>query len=215
MPWPETIHSVELLPALGCAAGAYVLGCFATGYYLVRARTGRDIRSSGSGSIGARNVGRELGRGGFLLTLLGDFFKGALAVLAARHFFDNPLFAVIAMLSVVVGHIWPLSLGGRGGKGVATSLGALLMFDWQLAILYAAIFVVAWSMLRRTTLGGLAAYLFLPAIAYGWHHVNLEATALALLAELICWAHRQNLLTEIPALAARRQLTAKPHSPKS
>jgi glycerol-3-phosphate acyltransferase PlsY len=215
MAWPAQFQSADALPALGWAVGAYAVGCFATGYYLVRARTNQDIRELGSGSIGARNVGRVLGRSGFLLTLLGDFSKGALAVLAARHFSSNDLFAALAMLFVVVGHIWPVSLGFRGGKGIATSLGALVVFDFQLALAYGACFAFGLLILRRTTVPGLMAYLVLPIVGYWLHRNNFEATTLVTLAALVIFAHRQNLTEEFPALAARRGLTAKPHHTKS
>lgn len=215
MAWPAQLQSADALPALGWAVGAYAVGCFATGYYLVRARTQQDIRELGSGSIGARNVGRVLGRSGFLLTLLGDFSKGALVVLAARHFSSNDLFAAVAMLFVVIGHIWPVALGFRGGKGIATSLGALAVFDFQLALTYAAAFAVGLACVRRTTVPGLVAYLVLPFVSYWLHHNHFEATTFATLAALVIFAHRQNLLEEFPSLAARRGLTAKPHHPKS
>ncbi len=215
MAWPAQLQSADAWPALGWAVGAYALGCFATGYYLVRARARQDIRELGSGSIGARNVGRVLGRSGFLLTLLGDIGKGALAVLAARHFSSNDLFAAVAMLFVVVGHVWPLSLWFRGGKGIATSLGALAVFDPQLALTYGAAFAVGFAFVRRTTVPGLAAYLVLPFVSYWLHRNHFEATTFATLAALVFFAHRQNLLEEFPSLAARRGLTAKPHHTKS
>ena len=80
MAWMEQLQATNGGQATVCAAGAYVLGCFATGYYLVRARTGRDIREIESGNIGARNVSCVLGRTGFFLTVLGDVAKGILAV---------------------------------------------------------------------------------------------------------------------------------------
>src|SRR5262245_52243120 len=128
MAWAEQMQTVGAFETLGCVLGAYALGCFATGYYLVRARTGRDIRELESGSIGARNVSRLLGKTGFLITLLGDLAKGALAVWAVRHFSGNELLAGVALICVVVGHIWPITLQFQGGKGAATSLGALLVY---------------------------------------------------------------------------------------
>lgn len=214
MAWPAQFQSADALPALGWAIGAYAVGCFATGYYLVRARLGQDIRELGSGSIGARNVGRVMGRTGFLLTLLGDFSKGALAVLAARHFSSNDLFAALAMLFVVVGHIWPVALSFRGGKGIATSLGALTVFDFQLALTYGAAFIIGFALVRRTTVSGLVAYLVLPFISYWLHRNNFEATTFATLAALIIFAHRENLLAEFPALLLRRGMTDKPHQTK-
>ena len=103
---------------------SYGIGCFTAGYYLFRWRTGCDIREHGSGNPGARNVGRLLGVGWFSATLLLDAGKGGLAVWLACYFGLGRLGTVAAMLAVVVGHVWPIQLHLRGGKGVAASLGA-------------------------------------------------------------------------------------------
>jgi glycerol-3-phosphate acyltransferase PlsY len=118
-------------------------------------------------------------------------------------------------LFVVVGHIWPLALWFRGGKGIITSLGALAVFDFQLALTYGAAFAVGFAFVRRTTVPGLASYLVLPFVSYWLHRNHFEATTFATLAALVLFAHRQNLLEEFPSLAARRGLTAKPHHTKS
>lgn len=215
MAWPAQFQSLDPLPALGCAAGAYALGCFATGYYLVRARTGQDIREIESGNIGAKNVGRVLGRTGFWLTVLGDFAKGSLAVWAARYFTGNDQFAALALLFVVIGHIWPAPLNFRGGKGVVTSGGAMLVYDLQLTLAYGAAFALIFAFTRRMTMPGLAAYLVLPFASYWLHHSPFEATLLTALVALVLFAHRQNIFEEFPVLAARRGLSAKPHPPKS
>ena len=215
MAWPQQFQSADMMPALGWALGAYLMGGFATGYYLVRFRTGQDIRELGSGSTGARNVGRILGKTAFLITLLGDFAKGALAVLAAQKFSSNDLFAAVALLFVVAGHIWPLSLGFRGGKGVATSLGALLAFDFQLALIYGGVFLLGLAIMRRTILPGLMAFLVLPFVSYWMHRNHFEATTFATLAVLVIFAHRQNLLEEFPGLTLRRSIADKPYPPKT
>lgn len=186
------------------AIGAYVLGCFATGYYLVRATKGVDIRTVGSGSVGARNVSRALGKTGFILTTLGDFFKGALAIWAARRFFHDERLVMIALLAVVAGHIWPVQLRFRGGKGVATSIGALLVYDWRLAIVYGLVFACGLLIVRKTILPGLFAFACVPPAGFWLHHNMFELTALAFLAVMVLFAHRTNLVEEIPALAARR-----------
>ena len=142
MAWIEHLPSANWLQATGSVLGAYLLGCFAIGYYLVRARTGRDIREIGSGGTGARNAGRILGKSGFTLTALGDLSKGALAVWFAAEFASHNRTAMaLAMLAVVVGHIWPAQLHFRGGKGVATSFGALLMFDYRVALTILVLFL--------------------------------------------------------------------------
>ena len=215
MTWPALFQSADILPALGWATVAYAIGCWATGYYLVRIRTGRDIREIGSGSTGARNVGRVLGRGGFWLTVLGDFAKGSLVVFAARHFTGNNQFAALAMLFVVVGHIWPAPLHWRGGKGVVTSGGAMVIYDMQLALAYGAAFALGFAFTRRTTFPGLAGFLVLPFVSFWLHHSPFETTVVAALAALILFAHRQNIMEAFPALAGRRGLSAKPQHTKS
>ena len=99
------MQSAHWLRATGCALGAYALGCFATGYYLVRSRTGRDLREIESGSVGARNVGRILGKAGYILTMLCDMAKGALAVWFVAEFTNYSRLAMaLAVLAVVAGH---------------------------------------------------------------------------------------------------------------
>ena len=85
MDWIQQLQSANWHQVTGCALEAYVLGCFATAYYLVRARTGKDLRAIESGSLGARNAGRVLGKTGFAIALMGDFGKGALAVWIAQE----------------------------------------------------------------------------------------------------------------------------------
>jgi glycerol-3-phosphate acyltransferase PlsY len=214
MAWMEQLQAMDGGQATACAAGAYVLGCFATGYYLVRARTGRDIREIESGNIGARNVSCVLGKTGFFLTVLGDVAKGVLAVWAARRFTGSDVLAALAMLAVVVGHIWPAQLFFRGGKGVATSLGALVVYDYQLVIAYVVIFAAGFALSRRTILPGLFAYICLPIVSYWLDHDGLKVGIVAILSVLVLFAHRNNFVEEIPALAARRGVAAKPERPK-
>src|ERR1041385_5777682 len=99
MPWND-LQPANWSRASGIAFAAYVLGCFTTGYYYVRFRTEQDIRHLGSGSVGAKNVGRILGWKGFFLTLLGDFAKGAFAVWAAEQFTPDNRIVAVALLAV-------------------------------------------------------------------------------------------------------------------
>ena len=215
MAWMEQIRAAGAGPTLATVFGSYVLGCFATGYLLVRARTCSDIREIETGSSGARNVSRVLGKAGFLLTLAGDFGKGALAVWATIRFTENPALTTLAMLAVVAGHIWPAPVLFRGGKGVATSLGGLLLFDWRLAVAYMVCFTVGLVLVRKTTLPGLVAFLSLPFTSYWLNRDAATATALCFLAAIVVFAHRSNIVEEIPALAGRRNATPKPQPPKS
>ena len=172
---------------------AYLLGCVATGYYLVQIVAHRDIRAGGSGNVGARNVGRLLGAWGFTTVLLCDFGKGALAVWLARRFTGNEELSLLALLAVTAGHIWPAQLKFRGGKGVSTSLGALLVFDWRIALTFAAVAGLTALLLRKITLGGLTAFAALPLMALAWREDPATVSGLLVLAVLVLWAHRKNL----------------------
>src|SRR4051794_37968242 len=108
--------TIPVSHAFFIALGSYGLGCVSTGYYLVRMRSGCDVRERHSGNTGARNVGRVLGMGGFLVTLLGDIAKGACAVGLVWRFTGETRLAAVAMVAVVAGHVWPCQLGFRGGK---------------------------------------------------------------------------------------------------
>jgi glycerol-3-phosphate acyltransferase PlsY len=108
------------------AVAAYVIGCLVGAYYVVRFRSARDVRETGSGNAGARNVFRSGDTLGAALTLVWDALKGALAVWLAQQIAPGDVATGIAIVAVVIGHIWPAQLRFRGGKGVATTIGAAL-----------------------------------------------------------------------------------------
>lgn len=208
MPWIDQLRSANWIEASCVLLAAYILGCFTTGYYLVRARMGEDPRELGSGSVGARNVGRLLGWRGFLLTVFGDFGKGALAVWAAGHFATDDWLVALALLAVVTGHVWPAQLCFRGGKGMATSLGALLVYDWQLAVAFALLFAGGFAVLRKTVIPGLFALACLPLISAYLARGAAEVVGISALAGLVLIAHRKNLKTEFSNLRPTRNQDA-------
>mgnify|MGYP001329822180 CR=1 FL=1 len=214
MAWMQQLQAVDSGQVFVCVMMAYVLGCLATGYYLVRSWTGKDVRDVDSGSVGARNVSRMLGKTGFFLTLLGDFGKGALAVWASRHFTGNDLIAGMAMLAVVSGHIWPVQLRFHGGKGAATSLGALLVWDYRAALAFAAFFLAAFAVTRKTILPGLFAFACLPAAVFWLTRDGWSVTIVLAVVAMVLFAHRKNFVEEIPALGARYGVEDKPEQPK-
>jgi glycerol-3-phosphate acyltransferase PlsY len=172
---------------------SYGLGTIVGAYYLVRWRTGRDLRSLGSGNAGARNAGRVLGRGAFATSLLIDAGKGALATWIGMRFAPQPLATVLAMVAVVIGHVWPAQLRFRGGKGAATALGIMAVFDpiaTGILLLTGAVILLA---TRQFTISGLAAIALTPLVALWRGHSPLEVVALVLMAALILYAHRSNL----------------------
>lgn len=206
MMWVDYLRSANWNQA-GCISFcAYLLGCFAAGYYLVHQRLGEDIRELGSGSVGARNVGRVLGKTGFLITLLSDFAKGGLAVWLARHFTTDERIVALSMVAVVAGHIWPVQLRFHGGKGMATSLGALLVFDPKLALLYCALFLGAFVLQWRTVLPGLFALVCLPLGALLLDQDRIEVVLITIMSGLILLAHRKNIAEEISQIIERRHM---------
>jgi len=192
----------SIVPLLLCLAAAYALGCLNSGYYLVRWKTGQDLRSAGSGNAGSKNVGRILGPWGFGTALLGDMLKGALAVQVAR-LLDLPSAAgPLAVIAVTIGHNWPAQLGFRGGKGVAASFGALLAFDPILAGLMLALCAAFLAASRRFTLSAAFAYVACPALAALCGYDGTVIVPLVLVAALVVIPHRGNLrheLTQEPA----------------
>lgn len=199
--------------AVSVALGAYLAGCFTTGYYLVRWRTGQDIRDLGSGNAGAKNVGRVLGWTGFTLTVLGDVAKGALAVCAALHYTRDERLAALALVAVVAGHIWPVQLRFHGGKGAATSLGGLLALDPHLVVAFLLLFAAAFALARKTVLPGLFAFFCLPLVSGYLGQDHGRVTALACLAALIWLAHRKNLVAEVFRFLEPREIHPKQQPP--
>ena len=184
---------MNAMNAMSVIVVAYALGAFSTAYYLFRWSTGQDIRSRGSGNAGARNIGRELGALAFLLTFVIDGSKGFLAVALARYFELGEASVILAMIAVVAGHIWPAQLGFRGGKGVATGLGALAAFDLKLLIPLILVFAIAAPLFKNFTLGGLLAIVLTPIATALRQHSNEETCGVLILAALIVFAHRDNL----------------------
>ena len=174
-------------------AAAYALGCLSTGYYLVRLRSGADVRSMGSGNIGARNVGRVAGKWALAITLAGDTAKGAAPVAVALLLDMEPWAVMAVLLAVVAGHLWPAQLAFRGGKGLATTMGAVLVLDFRLVLAAFAVAGIAWLITKNATGGGLAAVLLSPLAALVAGHDPVTAGALAVLAAAIMFAHSTNL----------------------
>jgi acyl phosphate:glycerol-3-phosphate acyltransferase len=172
---------------------AYLIGCVSPGYLLVRHRTAHDVRHHGSGGTGARNVGRVLGPRAFAIVFLADCAKGAAAVALAGVLGAGAAGLAAAMLAVVLGHVFPVQLGFRGGKGASTALGALLVVDARVAITALLLCAAVYAVLRRATASGLIVFSLLPVIAVAFGHRWPGAPAIALLALLLLAAHRENL----------------------
>lgn len=172
----------------------YALGCLTTGYYLVRYYLSSDVRDSGSKSVGATNVGRQLGRKGFLLTFAGDFAKGVTVLLLAVLGGCSSGALGLVLLAVVCGHIWPVQLGFKGGKGVSPALGGLIVYDPVLTLIMATIFLPLYLLFRDRELSGVIVFIGLPVVAMSLGRSPFAVTVCLALALVLLWAHRENLV---------------------
>jgi glycerol-3-phosphate acyltransferase PlsY len=171
----------------------YAVGCVCSGYYLVRLMSGEDIRRLGSGTAGATNVGRLLGPIGFAATFLLDCIKGVAVGWGTAHYGLGAAEASTAILAVVSGHVWPVQLGFRGGKGIATSLGAFAAYDARIVVVIAALFALWFILLRAVVTSGLLAYGLapLPLIPLGFSPLRL--LTVAAVAGVVLIAHRTDI----------------------
>jgi glycerol-3-phosphate acyltransferase PlsY len=172
---------------------AYLLGSLSTAIIVCKVMGLPDPRSQGSGNPGATNVLRIGGKKAAALVLLGDVLKGVLPVLLARAFTDDaPVLSAVA-LAAVLGHLFPLFFGFRGGKGVATGLGVLLGLAWNVALAVLATWLLMAAAFRISSLSALTAALVAP-LAMWWLRPEREFFWLALLlSALLLWRHRSNM----------------------
>ena len=168
----------------------YALGSIPFGLILTRMFGAGDLRSIGSGSIGATNVLRTGRKGLAAGTLLLDAGKGALAVWLTAQWW--PLAAPLAALGAIVGHCFPVWLGFKGGKGVATALGVVLALAWPVAIVCALVWLAVVVLSRISSLGGVTATLAGPLAAWALSRPEL-VLPLAGIALVVLWRHRANI----------------------
>jgi glycerol-3-phosphate acyltransferase PlsY len=145
---------------------AYLIGSIPFGYLIVRTKEGGDIRQTGSGGTGATNVSRRAGKAAGVLTLLLDASKGAAAVLIAQNVSDSEWVKAAAAIAVIVGHIFPVWLGFRGGKGVATGVGVFLVLAPVALLCAGVIFVSILFFTRYVSLGSIMAAALIPLLVW-------------------------------------------------
>lgn len=198
--------------------GAYLAGCFNTGYYLVRWLRGRDIRMMHSGAAGARNASRILGAWGFVPVFVGDAAKGALVValgaFAVRHGMAAYLLPWLIPV-VVIGHIWPIQLGFRGGKGLSVAAGAFLYVDFRVVAGFLVAYFAVGALFKYLfdehagkRAGMTAAFVIVPPVALALLGKDWFAPSLAI-SLLFTISHRGNF-SRIPLRAGNEQASPDP-----
>nr|WP_246359741.1 glycerol-3-phosphate 1-O-acyltransferase PlsY [Stakelama sediminis] len=168
----------------------YVLGAIPFGLILTRLTGAGDLRSIGSGNIGATNVLRTGRKGIAAATLLLDLLKGWAAVMLAGWLFPGD--AMLAGAAAFIGHCYPVWLKFRGGKGVATMMGIVLALSWPCGLIYALVWLGVLGTLRISSLAGMLAAASAPLSAAWFGHFQLVLLFLAL-ALLVLWKHRSNI----------------------
>jgi acyl phosphate:glycerol-3-phosphate acyltransferase len=176
---------------LGAFTIAYLLGSIPFGLILTKIFLKADIRQIGSGNIGATNVMRSGKKGLAIATLLLDAGKGALAVWFAGYVYNHDA-SIIAGLFAVVGHIFPVWLRYKGGKGVATTLGVFFAINWAFALVVCGIWIGAFLVCRISSLSAIMAICYSPVAAYLLDNY-LTALLCLSLAGLIIFSHRSNI----------------------
>jgi len=185
-----------MVPFFLTAAFSYLLGSIPFGYILLRIFRGQDVRQTGSGNIGATNVARSSPALG-VLTLFLDALKGAIAVAVARALFpDQMMLPAIAALFAILGHIFPVWLRFRGGKGVATGLGAFVMLAPKIVLIALGIFVVMVFAFRYVSLASIVTVALFPLLAWllkAYGNTPMVLVFMAAASALIIAKHRGNI----------------------
>lgn len=169
----------------------YLLGSIPFGVILTRLAGTQDLRTVGSGNIGATNVLRTGRKGLAAATLLGDALKGTAAVLIARHFGGNDA-ALVAGVGAFLGHLFPVWLGFRGGKGVATYIGVLLGLSWPSALFFCAAWIFVAAIFRYSSLSALVASALTPLFLLLTSVPEITGV-IAVLTVLLWIKHRENI----------------------
>ncbi|WEX11718.1 glycerol-3-phosphate 1-O-acyltransferase PlsY [Chelativorans sp. AA-79] len=192
--------SAPLVVLLAALAIGYFLGSIPFGFIITRLAGLGDVRSIGSGNIGATNVLRTGRKGLAALTLLLDALKGTAAVLLAR--FYGPEAAIAAGFGAFLGHLFPVWLGFKGGKGVATYLGVLVALAWQGALVFAAAWLAVAFLTRYSSLAALVAAVCVPVALYLMGYVQ-PAQLFVVLSLFVFLKHRANIARLLQGREAR------------
>lgn len=188
---------LKCIELLAVAVIAYLIGSIPTGYIIVKAKTGQDIRTVGSGSTGATNVKRVLGKNYFFLVMLLDALKGALPVVLAKLFatvgISVGLAPVIAAVAVIIGHSKSIFLQFKGGKSVASGVGTILALNWIVGLIIALVWGIITYTTKYVSVGSIIALIVSPFVMYFLHAPIAYVAYCALGAIYIVYLHRENI----------------------
>ena len=187
----------KIFEIIAVVLSAYIIGSIPTGYIIVKTFTGQDIRTIGSGSTGATNVKRIMGKKWFFITLLLDTFKGVLPVILAacfaKSFTSIGLMPVLAAVAVILGHSKSIFLKFTGGKSVASGVGTILALNWQVGLIIAGIWAIVTFFTRYVSVGSITALILSPFLMWIFKAPLAYIVYCTLGALYIVWLHRTNI----------------------
>ncbi len=187
---------MNYLYILAFIIAAYLIGSIPTGYIIVKLKTNQDIRTIGSGSTGATNVKRVLGKKWFFIVMLLDALKGALPVVLAKTLTVDTygIYAVISAIFVIIGHSKPVFLQFKGGKSVASGVGTILALNPLVGLLIALIWGVITYVSKYVSLGSIIALILSPFLMYLFKNPIGYIVYCLIAAIYIVWLHRENIV---------------------
>ena len=204
-PSPVVKGEIKMATYIIVAVVAYLLGSISFSVIISEKMAGFDVREKGSGNAGATNMLRSVGKKAAILTLLGDMLKGIVAILFAvlvgkiAKNSDKALLVQIAGILVVLGHTFPIFFGFKGGKGVATSLGVLLMTNWQIGLICLVFALVLMILTKMVSMGSVGAAILFPVLVLFIHtnYTVQEGSSYLvysiILAVIVAFNHRSNI----------------------
>ncbi len=172
---------------------SYLVGCICFGYYLTKFLSGKKLNTIGSQSVGATNVSRVLGWRGFVVTFVFDFLKGFLVAYSATRLGFPQEYVFLSSFLVVAGHIWPVQLRFKGGKGVSTYTGTMFALNFHAAFPVMALFVVFYPVFRKFSIAGIFSLALIPFFLI-YLDYSLPCVVIGFMQNMMIFvAHRKNI----------------------
>ncbi|MFD2443621.1 glycerol-3-phosphate acyltransferase [Bacillus sp. CGMCC 1.16607] len=176
---------------------SYLIGTIMFGYIIIKFLYRKDIRLQGSGNVGARNAGRIFGKKAFVIIFLGDALKGSMVVLVAQYLQFSDSIQLLGLGIAILGHLWPITLNFKGGKGISAFIGGIIAFEPLSVPVILLSFLVLYPFVRSFTVAGLGAFVFIPILLLFRDYDGLSCFILIGILLVIILVHSENLFERL------------------
>lgn len=176
---------------------SYFIGTIMFGYVVIKVIHQKDIRFLGSGNVGARNAGRLHGKKAFVLIFLGDALKGVIVIIGAKILHLPDYIQLLGLSMGIVGHIKPITLKFKGGKGISTFIGGIIAFEPLVIPIIIASFLIFYPIIKSFTIAGLGAFLSIPIFLFYQEYDWISCLILTLIILTLCLAHSENIIERL------------------